>query len=223
MKVKEKKLARKLRRQGWSLNEIRGKLKVAKSSVSIWVCDIELTEKQKQELSRKGIKKEVIERRRNTRLKNERERRQKIINEGRKEIKVISLKELKLIGASFYWGDGSKSNRNQVQFSNADPKAIQFMMRFFQKVCKVPEEKFRGHIFLHPHLDRERAERYWSKVSGIPRKQFHKTSMQQSRASKGKRDTLPYGTFKIQVCDTKLQLKIKGWIEGLSEAKIKVN
>lgn len=220
MKVKEKKLARALRKHGWSLNEIRQKLKVAKSSISVWVRDIELTEKQKQELSKKGVKKEVIEKRRKTRLKNEKEKRQGIINKASEQIKKISKKELKLIGAALYWGEGSKSRRSSVQFSNTDPRAVKFMMSFFREACDVPKEKFRGHIFLHPHLDRKRAERYWSNISGISQEQFFKTSLQQSRASKRKRDTLPYGTFCIQICDVELFLKIKGWIEGIHKIQM---
>lgn len=215
MKVKEKKLAREFRKQGWSLNEIRHKLKVAKSSISIWVRDIELTEKQKQELSERGVKKEVIEKQRKTRLKNEREKRQRIISGASKRIEKLSKKELMLAGSTLYWGEGSKSRRSSIQFSNADPRAIKFMMSFFREVCNVPKEKFRGHIFLHPHLDKKKAERYWSNISGISQNQFFKTSLQQSRASKEKRDTLPYGTFNIQICNTELFLKIKGWIEGI--------
>ena len=222
MKEKEKKLARKLREQGWSLKEIVRKLKVAKSSVSIWVRDIELTEKQKQELSRKGVKKEVIEKRRKTRLRRENDRRQIIIDKSRVEIKNLSKRELWLIGTTLYWGEGSKTLRSSgAQLSNSDPRAIQLMMRFFRKCCGVPKEKFRGHISIHPHLDVNRAEKYWHNISGIPLNQFYKTSRQQSRASKGKKDTLPFGTFCIQICNIELFLKIKGWIEGISEAKIK--
>lgn len=39
--------------------------------------------------------------------------------------------------------------------------------------------------------------------------------MQQSRASKCKKDSLPYGTFSMSVNDTVLYLKIMGWLEGI--------
>ncbi len=221
MKVKEKKLARELRKQGWSLNEIRRKLKVTKSSVSIWVRDIELTGKQKQELSKKGVKKEVIEKRRETRLKRENTRRQIIIDKAKAEIKNLSKRDLWLIGTALYWGEGAKTPRSGVQFSNSDPRTIQLMMQFFRKCCKVPEKRFRGHISIHPHLNARKAERYWHRISGIPLSQFNKTSKQQSRASKRKRDTLPYGTFNIQISITELFLKIKGWIEGLYTSVMK--
>ena len=127
------------------------------------------------------------------------------------------------MGAALYWAEGSKTKRGVVQFSNSDPRLIQFMMRFFREICKVPKKKFRGHIGLHPHLSTKRAEKYWSGVSRIPLNQFYKTTKQQSKASKGKKDSLPFGTFNIKICSTELFLKIKGWIEKLYELGIKSN
>ena len=51
MKKAERDQARELRRQGLSLGEIRRQLGVAKSSVSLWVRDIELTPEQLERLS----------------------------------------------------------------------------------------------------------------------------------------------------------------------------
>lgn len=216
MKVQEKKIARTLRKQGWSLGDIRRKLKVAKSSVSIWVRDIELTKEQRQGLSERGTSREIIERRRDTRLKHENSRRQIIIDAAKKEIKSLSEKELKFVGIALYWAEGSKTQRGIASFSNADPNLIKVMMQFFRKICKVPESKFRGHIFLHPHLDPINAVQYWHNISNIPVKQFFKTSMQQSKSSKNKKDSLPFGTMNIEICSTELFLRIKGWTEGLS-------
>ena len=53
MKLKEKKLARKLRKLGYSINEICKKARLAKGSVSLWVRDIKLTPGQKRRLSEK--------------------------------------------------------------------------------------------------------------------------------------------------------------------------
>ncbi|MBU1178378.1 hypothetical protein KJ903_04130 [Patescibacteria group bacterium] len=217
MKEIEKEKARKLRQLGWSLGQIKHKLDVSKSSVSIWVRDIKLTSEQKQELSKKGLKKEIIEKRRETRLRREKAKRQIVIDRAKYEIKKPSREDLKLIGIALYWAEGSKTQRGVVQFSNSDPLAVKVMMRFFKEVCKVPKEKFRGHIYIHPHLSIKRALGHWHKISRIPKDQFFKTSTQKSRASKNKKDSLPFGTFSIEICDTKLFLTIKGWIEGVQE------
>lgn len=208
-------MAIRLRKNGWSINQIYRKLRVAKGSVSLWVRDTHLSSEQLQELTERGQSKEVIERRRITRLKRENARRQLIINKAKSEIVHISDKDLFLLGVALYWAEGSKTKRGVVELSNSDPELIKVGMRFFRESCHVPEKKFRGHVHLHPHLDNSKAEKFWSSVSGIPLNQFFKTSMQQSRASKKKRDTLPYGTFSVYVCDTELWLKIKGWTQGI--------
>lgn len=221
MKLKEKKLARKLRKLGYSINEICKKAGLAKGSVSLWVRDIELTSEQKRKLSEKGIKKEVIERRRITRLTREDARRQVIIDKAKKEINNLSKKDLFLIGITLYWAEGSKTKRGVVKFSNSDPKIIKLTMRFFREICQVPEEKLKGYIHIHPHLSVRKAENYWSSVSGIPLTQFYKTYRKPNRASRNKKDSLPFGTFDINICNTELFLKIQGWIEKLYELGVK--
>ncbi len=215
MKLEEKILARKLRVEGFSLNEIITKTGFAKGSVSIWVRDIELTKEQKSRLSAKGFNREAIEQRRTTRLTRENARRQIIIDSAIKEIGGISEETLKFIGIALYWAEGGKTKRGLVRLSNGDPKIIRVAMEFFRRICKVPESKFRGYIHIHPHLSVKSAESYWSSVSGIPLLQFYKTYSKINRSSQNKRDTLPFGTFDITICDTQLFLKIKGWIEGL--------
>lgn len=217
MKKKEKEKAINLRKKGMSVRDITNKVNAAKSSVSRWVRDVKLTKKQKKHLKEKSHSQFVIEKRRKTRIKNEKQKRQKIINKAKKEINNISEKELFLIGISLYWGEGGKTQRGLVRLTNSDSRLIKVMMKFFRDICEVPEDKFRGHIHLHPHLNKNKAENYWSNISGIPKKQFFKTSQQHNKSSKNKKDSLPLGTFTIYVCDTELFLKIKGWTEGLVE------
>ncbi len=215
MKTKEKLLSRDLRRQGLSLNEIKKKTGFTKSSISIWVRDIELSKNQRKQLSEKGCTKDVIEKRRFTRLTNENNRRQIIIDKAAKEIHNISEKELWLIGVALYWGEGAKTLRSGLHFSNSNPDMIKVIMEFFRRICLVPEDKFRGNIHIHRHLDCKKAEKYWSSISGIPLNQFYKAYRKPSKSSQSKKDSLPFGTFDIYVCNTELFLKIKGWIEGV--------
>jgi len=215
MKIEEKLLSQKLRGQGLSINEICNKTGFSKGSVSLWVRNIELSKAQKNELSQKGFKKEIIEKRRTTRLTNENNRRQIIIDKAKEDIKNISEKELWLIGIALYWGEGGKANRSSVQLSNGDPRIIGLMMKFFKRICKIPDEKFRGYIHIHQHLDVKKAENYWSSISGIPLSQFYKTYSKPNKSSQSKKDSLPFGTFDIYVHNTELFLKIKGWIEAV--------
>lgn len=221
MKLVEKEKARKLRKQGKSINQIVEEAGLSKGSVSEWVRDIILTKAQKNKISMRGRSVESIEKRRTNRLKNEEAKRQIIINKAKEDYTSISLEQLKLIGIILYLGEGGKTNRGMARVANSDPVVIKIMLRFFKEICHVPESKFRGQIHTFAHADIEKTEKYWSKITGIPRKQFFKTYTKPSSASLQKRKTLSYGTMDIYVCNTKLLLRILGWIEKIKELIIK--
>jgi hypothetical protein len=220
MKIIEKEKARKLRKQGKSINQIVAEAGFSKASVSEWVRDIVLTKAQKNKISMRGRSIESIEKRRINRLANEQNKRQIIINTAKKDFTNISSEQLKLIGIILYLGEGGKTQRT-TRLTNSDPEIIRIMMRFFRETCNVPENKFSGHIHTFTHTDIRKTEEYWSKVTGIPVNQFYKTYTKPSSASLQKRDTLPFGTFDIYVNDVKIFLTITGWIERIKELVLK--
>ena len=217
MKVIEKEKARILRKKGYSMNQIVRETGFPKASVSDWTRDIVLTKTQKKKISEMGRSVESIERRRLSRLSNERAKRQIIVDEAKKDYTHISQGQLKLIGIILYLGEGGKTERGSARISNSDPLVIKIAMRFFREVCGVKEERFRGNIHAFAHTDVEKTEKYWSKITGISRYQFQKTYIKASSASLQKRYTLPHGTFSINVSDTKIFLTIMGWIEKIKE------
>lgn len=210
-----------LRRRGYSIKSIAAQLHAAQSSVSIWVRSVGLTETQKRVLKNKMHSPESIEKRRQSRLKNELVKRNKVIDAARSEVNAISKRELWLIGTSLYWAEGSKRNSN-VQFSNGDPNMILLMIRFFTEVCGVDKSKLKACIHIHEHLDVTAAERYWQTITGIPEERFYKTYNKPNRSSKGTRNSLPYGVCDIYVLNVHLLLRIKGWIKGIYDTTLEV-
>ncbi len=221
MKYEEKQKSIALRKNGKSIKEIAKELGVAKASVSVWVRNVSISKDGKERLVNRSLSRDIIERRRDTRIKNEEGKRGVITELAGRDISDISLHELKIIGATLYWAEGGKTNRGLVRIANADPKVQKIMMRFFREVCGVKEEKFRGHIHTHSHLNVTNSLNYWSQVTGVPISQFYKTYSKPSLASKGKKDTVPFGTLDIVICDTKLFLTIMGWIRKISELVLK--
>ncbi|MEK7501846.1 MAG: hypothetical protein AAB629_02890 [Patescibacteria group bacterium] len=215
MSSRNKENSIKLRRQGYSLREIADKLFVSKGSISSWVKDVILSSQQKLRLKKKIHSPVVVERRRQSRLRNEFSKRLKCINESAREIGKISKDVLKTIGIALYWGEGAKTMKGMARISNSDSAIIRTVMRFFREVCEVKENRFFAHIHIHSIEVVKKAEKYWSNVTGIPLSQFYKTYSIKSISSRNIRKTLPYGTIDVGVCDTKLLLRILGWIEGL--------
>ncbi len=216
MKIAEKIKAIKLREEGKSIKQIAKEIGVSKASVSVWVRKVVLNTEQKNVLKSNEHSKVVVEKRRMSRLKNEENKRALVMKNSGEDIISLSKTDLKNIGISLYWAEGRKRGGRFISFSNSDPKMIKIMMRFFREICSVDEKRFRGHIHTYSHLNAKTAEKYWSEVSGIPLQQFYKTYCKPSVSSKGKMDSLPHGTFSIDVCDTVLFLRIMGWIEKVS-------
>jgi len=222
MKLIEKEQAISLRKKGKSINEIVEALGVSKASVSIWVRDIILTQKQKNKLSKNGRSVSSIEKRRESRLINQKNKDDIIIAKARRQINTFSKKDLKLAGILLYLGEGGKTKRGVVRISNSDPLVIKIMMKFFREICLVPEHKFAGHIHTFAQADIKKTELYWSKITGIPTEKFYKTYIKPSSASLQKRKTLPFGTFDIYINDTKLFLTIMTWIQKVIELALNI-
>ena len=223
MKYKEKQKAIEYRKEGMSIKEISNILRVSKASVSIWVRNIVLNKAQQEGLDSKNTEHSVIEKRRQTRIKNETLKRDLIIKEAEDEIQNLDKEDLKVAGIMLYLAEGGKTQRGLVRFSNSNPLVIKLMMNFLLKICEVPVEKFKGHIHTHSKVQVQNAEKYWSEITGISRKSFFKTYIKPGISSKGLKNNLPFGTFDIYVCDTNLFLKIKGWTNKVLSLLLEIN
>ncbi len=214
MKLYERNLAVDLRKKGYAINQIAKEINVAKSSVSLWVRDVKLTKSQIDTLKTMPFTSQAIEKRRKSRLDNERTKRNCHISDAENEITDISNRDLWLMGTMLYWAEGGKTRR-MVRFSNGDPEMIRIMIKYFEIICNVPKNKMRGHIHIHEGLDPIAAKLYWSTISTVPVKQFFKTYQKPVISSQNKKHSLPYGVLDIYVLDTALFYKITGWAKGI--------
>lgn len=223
-KFKEKSISQKLRHKGWSINEIANKIKVSKSTISVWCRNISLTQNQilrltkKQKLgSHEG------------RLKGLEKIRQKRINEvetlkkeGIKEIGKLSKRDFFITGIAMYWSEGYNAPVNyEVGFTNSDPKINFLMIDWFKKFCRIDQNRFSLRVGINEaHKKRAKdIEKYWSKLTGVPLSQFNKPSLKKVKSKKFYKNPNSYfGTLRIKIRKgTKLRRKIDGWIEGLAK------
>jgi len=219
---KDKNLVIQLRKQGKSYNEIAKILKIPKSTLSLWLRNIKMPpgiEKKFWSKTREKWARNIIEFNKK-RAEIAKQKAKKLQKSAAKNIGALSKRELFLIGTALYWAEGYKKNlRWTLQFCNSDPLMIKFIMRFFREICNVPKEKIKASAQIHPNVTSKKAINYWSKIAGIPKKQFTKTYSRISSSSKRKRpkNTLPYGTLRIAIYDAQITNKVKGWIQGISE------
>lgn len=214
MKIEERKKAIELRNQGLTYPEIGKLLGVGRGTLSYWLRAIPYTPRE-----------ETKNRRRESSIRNGMLRRLRKIERvsiikaaAKNEVNIISCESLKLLGAMAYWCEGSKTQDSVVKFTNSEAILIQFMMQWLRVVCEVPDNKFRIHLRVHPNVNHDEAKKYWSKITGVPLSQFFKVTTKVSESGGQRPNQLPFGIATINVCDTSLTYKVRGWIEALGES-----
>jgi transposase-like protein len=201
MRTRERAEAIRLRRdEGRSVREIATLLGVARSSVSRWVRDVELSYEQRAALASRNpaLNPEFN----GSRMQAQRalETRRRYQEAGRALARRGE--PLFVAGCMLYWGEGAKS-RNQLMFANSDPDMAALFMRFLRTYFDVRDDAVRVtcHLFAD-HIRRQRElERFWLETLDLPPERLGKSLVNTySRSSKRlRRNVLPYGTCRIVV------------------------
>lgn len=221
--------ATKLRLKGYSYSEIRNKLGIPKSTLSGWFKDLVLSEKAQGRLkARHGIGTEILIRRNKMQTHTARQRAVKMQSEGVDKIRNLTKREMMLIGAALYWGEGYKKlavrngkeiTAHNISFTNADPSMVHMFVRFLVEVLNVDKSKILIDVRLYPHMSESKTLDYWLHVSGLPKESMRNPTYQVSVSSKRRMpyNRLSYGTARIQVNDTKKFHLLLGMIEGVKK------
>lgn len=140
---------------------------------------------------------------------------EELIKEGVKQVGKLSYRDFFVIGCALYAAEGTK-DEGTISFSNSDPRMIKFMTRWFLEICRIPNDKLRGKLYIHDNLDINKAMEYWSSISQIPIHQFHKPYVVKTNST-FRKNLHKYGVFTIKAYDRKTARRIKGWIKGILE------
>lgn len=171
----EKETAIKLRKEGKSIRDIEKILKVSRSTLSGWLHNIELSEKQKKQLHENWqtalIKARAIaaELNRAARLERIRKIRQNV--EKLTSGIVIDRITGELIFATFYLAEGTKTE-GSVIIANSNPEILKSLLNLFGYLYKPDISKFRCCLHLRKDQSEKELKNYWSKILDIPKSQF---------------------------------------------------
>ncbi len=208
------------RKKGYSYNMINQKLGVSKSTLSNWLCKIPYSPNKKV-IERVGLAKlKSASFKHNQKIQEISE--MKIVAE--KDLGKITKRDLWMLGIGLYLGEGSKSNEI-TRFSNSDPETIKIIVNWFKEICNLKNENLNPFVHIYPDNDIKKVINYWSKIAGIPKKQFGKTYIDKRiNKSKVKKNVLPYGTLHLHIKSyskkqfgRRLHRRIIGWIETATE------
>jgi hypothetical protein len=164
-KLADQQQARQLRRTGLPLAEIAAHLGVAKSSVSLWVRDVEFSPLPRPPRGRRRDP-NALQRRKRAEI-------DRLVEEGRARIGRLSEREFLVAGVALYAGEGSKGD-GTVRFVNSDPRMVVLFCTWLRHFYEIDESRLRLTLYLHQGLDLPAAMAYWSALTGIPQSQFCK-------------------------------------------------
>jgi hypothetical protein len=208
-----------LRRQGRSYREIREELHVSKSSLSLWLKDIELTDEQRERL----VELQRISRTRAGRTMQARRiaRREATVASARAQVAALAESELFVAGVVAYWAEGSKAKPwrpgEQVEFCNSDPTMIVLFLRWLELIG-VTRDRLVCTLMIHETADVGVAHAFWAQTIGLPMTQFNKPLIKRHnpRTVRKNRGESYHGCLAVYVrCSTELSRQIEGWWQGI--------
>lgn len=104
-----------------------------------------------------------------------------------------------ILAATLYWGEGSKRDFN---LANSDPNLVRLFISCMKKLGISPD-KFALHVRTYEDLDRNKAIRYWTSITKIPKSNVVRVEVLKGR----KNGKLPYGMCRIRLYKGAYQLK----------------
>lgn len=163
-KVAEQERARQLRASGMTLAAIAAELGVSKSSVSLWVRDVEFEPRPRQRPMFRSPNRLHLAKLAEI---------EEMDRAGLERIGTLSEDAFLVAGAALYAGEGAKTGTGVV-FANTDPAMVRFFCSWLRHFFEIDERRMRLRVYLHEGLDLGAAEAFWSEVAGVPRDQFQR-------------------------------------------------
>ena len=207
-----KQKAVKLRKEGLSYNEIKKKIGIPKSTLSLWLKSIPLKPKYRKRLYTKQI--EILARGPQSQSERRMREIEKIIQEAKQEIKLpMSFETYRLMGAALYWAEGSKGKMCNI--TNSDPFLVLFIVRWIESVFKIPSKNLKARLNIYSQQNEVKIKKFWSDITEIPTANFGKSYIK-PLSTGYKKNNLYYGTIRIEIPKSvNIRHRIFGWINAI--------
>lgn len=155
---------------------------MAKSTLSLWLRDIPLTEDQQRALTVRGPEATTARHAENRAVAAR--RRAHLRAQAREQIAELSESELFVAGVVAYWAEGSKNkpwrHGQSVQFMNSDPAMIRLFLAWLRLVG-VSGERLIFRLHIHESAAASEAIAFWSHIVGASQGQFGKPTIKRHK------------------------------------------
>lgn len=209
-----------LRLEGRSYREISAVVPVSKSTLSLWLRDVPLTDAHRASLARRS---EEGVRSRAEAIRAGRIRRTELLeSSAAAEIGPVTDRELFLLGITAYWCEGSKAKpwqpSRQVTFTNSDVSLVVLFLRWLELLGHDRSE-LEYRLSIHESADVGEATATWSEVVGVPAASFKPPSLKRHNPTTVRQNTGEsyIGCLIVRVRrSTDLNRRIAGWWQGIA-------
>ena len=121
-------------------------------------------------------------------------------------------KELVAFGIALYWAEGYKTEKSSgIDFANSDPSLVKIFLSFLRTLYMPNEKRFRVYLYCHSHEVAAKNIAFWSRITGIPKKQFLKPYIQQKIRKSGR--IMKHGLIHVRYNDKKLLFRVREFID----------
>lgn len=165
-----------LRKEGLSIRKIEQDLGIARSTLSGWFNEVQLSAAQKKVLLKKrqaGL--QLAREKASAWHRADRQKRLYVyLKEAEGTLNGLDFKNeriLELALAMLYLGEGAKKSDN-LRVSNSSPLILKTLISILQKIYKIDVQKIKCSLNLRADQDSEEMKRFWSKELSIPLENF---------------------------------------------------
>lgn len=218
VKIKQKQQALNMRKREMSYSQIKQKLKVSKSSLSIWLRNYPLSTERITEL--RGKNPARIERFRNTMRAKREKSFDEVFRKVKDEIGKLSDRDILIGGIFLYWGEGTKSSDYETSVSNTDPDALKFFIRWLS-LFSISKTALRVTLHLYRDMNKEKELAYWSKELNLPRACFRKPYIKNSNlANISYKNGFGHGTCNVRYFNKEMWQYIRMALKHVRESSV---
>lgn len=163
------------RKRGFSIKELSEEFNLSKSTVSLWVRDIDINQNAQGRLQKRRVYGQFLS------IQTKKLKREKLVAYF-DDLALGTLLRIdqnkdfqKLISSLFFWTEGGKHTDWFVYFTNSDPIMVATFVNLLRKSFSLTQTKFRALVHIHEYHNDDAIKKYWSEVTGIPIHQFTKS------------------------------------------------
>ncbi len=171
----------KLRKKGFSIGKIEHNLGIPRSTLSGWLKNIKLSQKQKEKLTQ-NWKNALVKARKKAVLwhnAQKEKRLKKAENQAIETIRGIDITDKKILElalAILYMGEGTK-RKIETSIGSSDPLILKFFIATLKTLYNFNPEKIKCQLNLRADQNPEKMKHFWSKELGVPINNFGYVSL----------------------------------------------